>query len=218
MKLDIRSFFVGIATVLAILAVGFGGGVMMGGVLSGDSKTLDKVERQAAKGAPADANDREVKPTTTPVVVAPAQGAPGETAATTSPPQPAVATPSPPAQPTDPTSQQAAAPPAPTLVEKPVALTQPAEAAQPQLTPREAARQRREQWREERARQREEWRQKYADQRREYQRRRDEQRGRPQQQEAEADDNIETAPVYVRPRGPFDGLFGPRNDGPFFMR
>jgi hypothetical protein len=49
MALDIRSFFIGIATVVGLLAVGFGSGIMMGGVLSGDQKAPTKIERQAGK-------------------------------------------------------------------------------------------------------------------------------------------------------------------------
>ncbi len=53
MAIEVRSFFIGIGTVLAILAVGFGGGVMIGGMMSGTPHQPNKVERQAAKDAPA---------------------------------------------------------------------------------------------------------------------------------------------------------------------
>ena len=45
---NVPSFFAGVATVLAILIVGFGGGVMMSGVLSDTSRKPNKIERQAA--------------------------------------------------------------------------------------------------------------------------------------------------------------------------
>jgi hypothetical protein len=61
MSLDMRSFFVGIATVLGILAVGFGGGVMMGGILSSDSRSLNKIERQAAQDGAASKDQKQAK-------------------------------------------------------------------------------------------------------------------------------------------------------------
>src|SRR5436305_2790250 len=107
MAFDTRSFCVGIATVLGILAVGFGGGVMMGGVMSGaDTKTPNKVERQAKDSAP---DTKEIKPALQPVVVSPAAPAapapaPAEAAAaasaaasaSASEPVPAQAAPAPP--------------------------------------------------------------------------------------------------------------------------
>jgi hypothetical protein len=48
MTLETRSFFLGIATVAGLLVVGFGGGILMGGVLTGDNNTPNKIERQAA--------------------------------------------------------------------------------------------------------------------------------------------------------------------------
>jgi hypothetical protein len=61
MALDTRSFFIGIATVVGLLAVGFGGGIMMGGVISGDAKPPNKIERQAGK-EPAGATVKDVQP------------------------------------------------------------------------------------------------------------------------------------------------------------
>jgi hypothetical protein len=61
MALDIRSFFIGIATVVGLLAVGFGSGIMMGGVISGDPKAPNKIERQAGK-EPAGALVEDVQP------------------------------------------------------------------------------------------------------------------------------------------------------------
>ena len=63
MAFDIRSFFIGIATVLGLLAVGFGSGIMMGGVLSGDPKTPNKIERRAQETAtPQPAKDAQAQP------------------------------------------------------------------------------------------------------------------------------------------------------------
>jgi hypothetical protein len=61
MALDTRSFFIGIATVVGLLAVGFGSGIMMGGVISGDPKPPNKIERQAGK-EPAGAIAKDVQP------------------------------------------------------------------------------------------------------------------------------------------------------------
>ena len=61
MALDIRSFFIGIATVVGLLAVGFGSGIMMGGVISGDTKAPNKIERQAGK-EPAGSIVKDVQP------------------------------------------------------------------------------------------------------------------------------------------------------------
>ena len=44
---NVPSFFAGVATVLAILVVGFGSGVMMSGVLSDTARKPSKIERQA---------------------------------------------------------------------------------------------------------------------------------------------------------------------------
>src|SRR4051794_21764728 len=101
MAIDTRSFFVGIATVLGILAVGFGGGVMMGGVMSGgDTRTPNKVERQAKESAP---DTKEIKPAVQPVVVSPAappppaqaQAAPPAATASASASEPVTARPAP---------------------------------------------------------------------------------------------------------------------------
>lgn len=61
MALDTRSFFIGIATVVGLIAVGFGGGIMMGGVISGDQKAPNKIERQAGK-EPTGSIVKDVKP------------------------------------------------------------------------------------------------------------------------------------------------------------
>ena len=49
MALDVRSLFVGAAGVLGILVLGFGGGVMMSGVLTDGPREPNKLEKQAAK-------------------------------------------------------------------------------------------------------------------------------------------------------------------------
>src|SRR4051812_19992874 len=66
MALDIRSFFIGIGTVAGILAVGFGGGVLMGGVMTGDSKGVNKVERQAQESKDTKEARRPVEPVIVP--------------------------------------------------------------------------------------------------------------------------------------------------------
>ena len=79
MALDIRSFFIGIATVFGILAAGFGGGVMMGGVISGnDTQGPNKLERQQAAQQVPKATKPETPPVVaaTPVAPATAQAAP----------------------------------------------------------------------------------------------------------------------------------------------
>src|SRR3954464_2700387 len=63
MAIDTRSFFAGAAGVLAILVLGFGGGVMMSGVLSEGQRQPNKVEKQAMETKPAVA---EAKPATPP--------------------------------------------------------------------------------------------------------------------------------------------------------
>jgi hypothetical protein len=52
MTLETHSFFVGIAAVGGLLVVGFRGGILMGGVLVGGSKTPNKIERHAAAREP----------------------------------------------------------------------------------------------------------------------------------------------------------------------
>src|SRR5436853_7802019 len=108
MMLNAPSFFAGIAPVLGLLVVGFGGGVMMSGVISDNTpREPSKVEKRAAEAAKPPAG--EVKPATAPVVVAP-QPQPAPPPAQVAEPAPApqpVQTPA--AQPV----QQAAAPPAP---------------------------------------------------------------------------------------------------------
>ena len=49
MTFNTPSFFAGIAAAVGILALGFGGGVMMSGVLSDASRAPNKIERQAAR-------------------------------------------------------------------------------------------------------------------------------------------------------------------------
>ena len=68
MTFNIPSFFVGIAATLGILTVGFGGGVMMSGVLSDGTHQPNRVERQAARETPAK-ESKETKPTIAPVIV-----------------------------------------------------------------------------------------------------------------------------------------------------
>src|SRR5947199_9711271 len=70
MMLNAPSFFAGIATVLGLLVVGFGGGVMMSGVISDNTpREPSKVEKRAAEAAKPPVT--EPKPAT-PVVVPPA--------------------------------------------------------------------------------------------------------------------------------------------------
>jgi hypothetical protein len=231
MAFDIRSFFVGIATVVGLLSVGFGGGLMMGRIMSGDTKAPNKIERQAAKPPDAAAKDtskdaKEIKPNVEPVAVTPpAQPAPAPqpTQAQAAPapaPEPVATQPAPPAQP-KPETQPAPPAPAPTMTaetppqpalgsQRQVSLPQPS--AEPQgLSRREDARLRAQQRREERARRREERRQQMAERRRQEELRREELRAR-QPQDADDDDDGEQERPVMRPRGLFD-LFRSFGDG-----
>jgi outer membrane biosynthesis protein TonB len=230
MTLDIRSFTIGVAGVLGLLLVGFGGGVMMGGVISGDPKTPSKVERQAAKDLAKEAKPASVAaiPTVPTVVAAPPVPAQAEAAPVPSlspavpPPAGTQAVPQPDSQPA---AQAQPAPPQPAVQpeprqqaqtvpqprslgpQRPVALMQP-QFDPTQLSRREQARLRAQQRREERAQRREEWRQQMAERRVQQMRR---QGGRPGREEVD-DDEIDERPVarqegpLVRQEGPF-GLF-----------
>jgi hypothetical protein len=223
MTFDTRSFFVGIATVLGILLVGFGGGVMMGGVISGDSMAPNKIERVATR-EPKPTEIKETKPASTPVVVvAPAHAAPAPEPTPQSPP--AVAAPplpaSAPAQvatlpPPEPQSQsapQSSVPPAqtaqaPTMAqEKQVSLAQPDEPLRPNLSRRDEARLKAQQRREERALRREERRKQMVERRQQEQLRRGEMRAaveRSKPQEADDDDDVHERPIITRRERPFD--------------
>ena len=73
MTFNAPSFFAGVGTVLACLVVGFGGGILISGVLTDGTREPNKIERRAAA---------ETKPSTSPVVVAsPAPVAPAQTQA-----------------------------------------------------------------------------------------------------------------------------------------
>ena len=122
MTLNAPSFFAGVGTVVVLLAGGFGGGVLMSGIISGDTpRAPNKVERRVA-----DETKPEAKPGT--VEPVPADRAVGmEASAQSSAPRVVVpsAAPSPalPAEPQPPANQQPATP-------QPQA-TQPAGAPQP---------------------------------------------------------------------------------------
>jgi hypothetical protein len=235
--LNVPSFFAGVATVLAILAVGFGGGVMMGGVISGDSKAPTKIERQTARDAKETKSaDMPVIPAA-PVVVAPAPTAPAPAQAAVAAPDPVqtAAAPTPQAEPQpQPAPQQQAQPalqpqtqsppvarsqmatqstPSPGP-EKPVSLAQPPQEQQfvpSQLSRREQARYWRHQRREERRKQ-------FTERRLQVQTGREEtrsaiERARPPEADEERDDD---GPAVTAPRGragalpplPFLRLFG----------
>jgi hypothetical protein len=214
MRFDIPSFFAGIMATLGILTVGFGGGVMMSGVLSDGAHQPNRVERQASRETAA----KETKPTTGPVVVTvPAQAAPAETqAATAVSPEPVVSQTATPPQPEPQSAQQAqqtaAQPPPPSLgPQRPVSLAQPAaeeSRASQSLSRREEARLRAQQWREKRAHQREERRKQMADRRRQEEMRRAERWAVEQSNRQNADDDHDDERPVVRERGFFGGPFG----------
>jgi len=74
MTLNVPSFFAGIGTVVVLLTLGFGGGVMMSGVISDKPREPAKVEKWAAEARKSPAAETEKPPvvTATPVPVAPA--------------------------------------------------------------------------------------------------------------------------------------------------
>ena len=181
---NVPSFFASVATVLAILAMGFGGGVMMSGVLSDSAHRPNKIERQAAREA-----KPETKPADAPIVPAapvaappgPATPAPAQAAAADAAPaapaeprpQPAIqqaqSGSQPPTQSPPVAQPQTATQPTPSPgPERPVSLAQPPPEQQfdpSQLSRREQARYWRHQRREERAQRREERRKQYAERR-----------------------------------------------------
>ena len=225
MTLDVRSFLVGAAGVLGLLVLGFGGGVMMSGVLSDETRQPNRIERQAARDPKPPAE--EIKPASPPIIVAtPAPIAPAQVqvpAAAPAPPlrpdpQPVAGQPAPQAKPEPPPVVQALPPPLPQRPqvtvhslgpEKPVALTEPS--VEQRLSRREAARLKAQQRREERVQRREERRREIAERRQQDQMRRGEIRSATQRsrfQEADADDDDDDQPPIVTRQG--------RNDFPFF--
>jgi hypothetical protein len=213
MTLETRSFFLGIATVAGLLVVGFGGGILMGGVLTGD-RTPNKLERQAAAKAeqPIQADIKPVLPEVKPVPVVeakPAVAAEARPVVAAEPPPAAVAPPQPVAQPAAPppsAQPEPKAAAAPQLgPEKPVALTQPPAGEQVRpLSRREEARLRKEQRRAERAQRREERRKLVAERREREMARREEMRlERTKRQDFDEDDDDERTIVReYRPRSP----------------
>ena len=118
MTLNVPSFFAGIGTVVMLLTLGFGGGVLMSGVITDKPREPGKVEKWAAEAqkAPAEQKAPEApKPppiiTATPVPVGPAQAAPP-------PPQPIVNA--------EPAPQPVATQPAPPPAADPAPVTAPA--------------------------------------------------------------------------------------------
>ena len=146
MKLNVPSFFAGIGTVVVLLALGFGGGVLMSGVISDKPRGPGKVEKWAA----------ETKETTKAPAVAAVPVPASPSVASAEPAQPPVREESapapqtpiqaaaPPPQQTNPAALPA--PPAPAQAapplgqERPVALANPASAqAKPPKARRENA-------------------------------------------------------------------------------
>jgi len=229
MTLDVRSFAIGAAAVFGILAVGFGGGVVMSNVLSDSTRQPSKIERQARKDT-APVPVAEAKPAASPVVVA----APAPTAVPPPPkpePQPvmqAEPVPAPPPKPEPQPVRQAEPAPQPNenapQVPPPVTATAQTPALGPQrpvslmhpsaeesrsshsLTSREQARLRAQQRRAERELRREERRKQVAERRKQEQLRREEMRSKapPQQREVGDDDD---EPIVVRRERPFDFPF-----------
>ena len=227
MALDVRSFFIGIATVFGILAAGFGGGVLMGGVISGnDPQGPNKRERQQAAQQVPKATKPETPPVVaaTPLAPATAQATPVPDLAPSprviSPAQPVTvsqdsappqASPEPQPQPAAPLPQPQPAPQprmtadAPALgPEKPVALVQPGDQQlipPERLSRREERRLREQQRREERRAQR-------AERRLQEQMRREErqieQAKRLRERDDDEDDEVEERPVVRRHHGLFD--------------
>ena len=154
MTLNVPSFFAGIGTVVVLLTLGFGGGVLMSGVISDKPREPGKVEKWAVeqKASAEQKTPDAQKPaiiTATPVPVAPAQAAPPpapQPIVNAEPaPQPALPVASNPPAPqpaADAAPVTAPAPPAPApvrqasqpLQQKPVALVDPA-VPQPQAKP-----------------------------------------------------------------------------------
>jgi hypothetical protein len=224
MTLETRSFFLGIATVAGLLVVGFGGGILMGSVLTGDNSTPNKIERQAAAKTeqPIRADIKPVVPEVKPVPAVeakPAVAAEAKPVVLAEPPPAAVAAPQPvtqaqaaPSQPAVQPDPKAAA--APQLgPEKPVALTQPPadEQVRP-LSRREEARIRKEQRRAEQAQRREERRKLAAERReREMERREAAKAERMARQDFDDDDDERAIVREHRPRAPdlpFFRIFG----------
>ena len=83
MTFNAASFFAGIGTVMFLLAAGFGGGILMSGMLTDNTpREPSKIERRAAETAPPAV-------TTKPVAVAPAPKIQQTTPPPASEPQPA---------------------------------------------------------------------------------------------------------------------------------
>ena len=214
MNFNVPSFAVGAGAALAVMMVGFGGGVLVSGALTDGPRAPNKIERQAAK------ESNETKPAHVPVPVPPAAAAPTQAAVApppAAPPNPAPAESSPQpavqAQPAPPPAQPAPVPQASSPQtaqteslgpQKPVALVQPSgeEQLRPGLSRREEARLRAQQRREERAQRREERRQLIAERRHQEQMRRAEMRSAERLRRQEADDD--EPPVMTRRERPFD--------------
>ena len=87
MTLNFPSFFAGIGTVLALLTLGFGGGVLVSGVISDSPREPGKVEKWAAEAQKAPAAAKPVPAPAPPVVsAAPVPAAPPAASATLVPP------------------------------------------------------------------------------------------------------------------------------------
>lgn len=156
MTVNVPSFFAGIGTVLVLLVLGFGGGVMMSGVIADKPRGPGKVEKWAAEQKqPIEATKPAVMTATPTPVSPPPAPAPEPVASTAAQPvastEPAPA--APPAQVSTVSAQPAAPPPpaatpvpqaAPTLQERPVALTTPAQQAPAQESAREKRKAKRE--------------------------------------------------------------------------
>lgn len=216
MTLETRSFFLGVATVTGLVVLGFGGGILMGGVLSGDNKP-NKIERMAAAAKdekPVQPAVADAKPV--PVVEAkpvPVVEAKPVDAATPAAPPAVAQEPHPATQASQPVPQPPIAPPesktaeAPQLgPEKPVALTQPSTGDQARsVSRREEARIRKEQRRAERAQRREERRRLIAERREREMARREDMRAERMKPRDFEDDDEDERPIArepVLPRAP----------------
>lgn len=137
MTVNVPSFFAGIGTVLVLLMLGFGGGVVMSGLIADKPREPGKVEKWAAEAqkAPSDPQKPQVV-TATPVPVLPPTSAAQQPVASTEPPpeptsvqlapQPQQSADTAPVTPTPSVQPTAQPQPAP-LRERPVALTNPAQ-------------------------------------------------------------------------------------------
>jgi hypothetical protein len=141
MAIELRSFFIGMGTVVAILGVGFGGGLVVGNVISGDVKTPNKLER-AAKDASQPASHNEQVVAKERPIPNNADAPDGNPEAFNSPPSPVVVAPL--QVPKSGTAQNASAP-VERVVGEPVPMVQPAPVpevtdprTQPVQQPREA--------------------------------------------------------------------------------